>query len=493
VDIVLSKRDQQYIELIEDLNKPRGDGLAAGLKTRLHEGQIDALRPLMNGSVLSLFQPCGRKFGKTEEAAYFLWKQALTVPGSACYYIVPEASHGRKIVWDTGRLQFFLGADSSKYTLEPKNMEMKVTFKNGSFIQVIGSENYGAANGLTPSAVVYDEFKLFHPRWHIDFAPNRVAKGAKLLIIGTLPTAGDRNYEQYLSLLEQAKKDANWNVVIKSTFDNPIMNLPEQKRALEDEIAQLRARGEEDVVQREYYSRIVPGGKRSIFPMFDRSKHVVDHSALLAEISRDIKKLEWYCITDPGSSTVFAGLIVALNPWTKKVYIIDELYETQKSETSTGKIYPRLFNMMQLYYPGSSVSDDWFKVYDEAAAWFAIECLDRFGTAFSPTMKHSVTKNDGISLIKDQLTHSVIVISGKCKSLIKEVEEYAVTDTGNLPKNGDHAIDCWRYFNQAANYSMVEIHEAIKHRDPVEEGRYRQAQYDDTLTFKDDWTDVDFD
>ena len=175
-------RDEQYLlQVTKDLFSPRGDGLKVGLTNRLHDGQIDALRPFYEDNVTTLQLPCGRKFGKTDAAGFVLWHKALFSPGSACYYIAPEGAHGRKIVWDTQRLQKFMGKDTAKYIKTIKNQEMKIELKNGSFIQVMGSENWAAANGLTPSIAVYDEFKAFHPQWHIEFSPNRAAKAAPLL------------------------------------------------------------------------------------------------------------------------------------------------------------------------------------------------------------------------------------------------------------------------------------------------------------------------
>ena len=286
--IVLSIADQKALEIVTDLNKPRGLGVTAGLKTRLHEGQIEVLSPIYKGGKKLLMLPCGRKFAKTETAAYFLWKQALNVPNSACYYVCPEGSHGRELVWNNHRLQQFLGNDTKKYIRTIRNQEMSIILKNGSFIRVIGSENYGVANGLTPHIAVYDEFKLFHHRWHTDFSPNLAIHAAPLMIIGTLPTPGDKNSEQYFEILEMAKKHDSAEVFYKTTWDNPINTLiPEIKEGIERDIEMLRMRNEEDVVQREYYSRIVPGGRRAVFPMFNRERHIKGHGGIMAEISKD--------------------------------------------------------------------------------------------------------------------------------------------------------------------------------------------------------------
>lgn len=205
--ILLSKEDQRALEIITDLNKPRGDGVKVKLKNRLHPDQIEQLKPLYIDGKKDLFLSCGRKWGKTELIGYVLWKHALENPGSACYYVGPEAAHARKIIWDGYRLQRYMGNDTQKYIKSIRNQEMMIRLTNGSFIQVVGSDNYAVANGLTPSIAVYDEFKAFNPRWHVEFAPNRAAKAAPLIIIGTKPRAGNKNMDQYNEILEYMRND----------------------------------------------------------------------------------------------------------------------------------------------------------------------------------------------------------------------------------------------------------------------------------------------
>lgn len=488
--ILLSPTDQYYLQIMEDLNKPRGDGVDVGLTTRLHAKQIECLKSLYVDKKALVFVPCGRKFGKSELAAYVLWRQALTVPNSACYFVVPEASHGRKFMWDNRRLQNFLGKDSNKYIKgNPNNLEMRINFKNGSLIQIIGSENWAAANGLTPHLVVYDEYKVFNSQFHIEMDPNRAAKAAPLVIIGTMPKVGDRNKEQYESLLEYATNNTQRAAVhCYTTFDNPINNIPSIKESIEEQIRILRARGDEDVVQREYYSKIVPGGSRAIFPMLDKHVHQKEAHAVWSEIKNDLGKLEWYAISDPGTTTCFAVLIAAINPYTKKVYILDEIYEKDQQLTSVGTIYPNIQNLMYKYNPRGNVHDDWTKVADEAAAWFMNEVMNQYGVYFIPTSKLQNKKEDGLSLIKDQLIHNLVVISDKCTFLWKEMQEYAKNDRGEIPKRNDHLVDCFRYLNAAANYTLTEVIEGARQQlDPYIARRFRGLEH-----FKDndedDWT-----
>ena len=484
---LLTPDEQLYFQIMEDLNAPFGDGIKVGLEGRLHDDQIDQLKPLYSedNEINSIFISCGRKWGKTELVGYVLWRHALLNPGSACYYVGPEATHARKILWDNGRIQKFLGKATEKYIVHPygiKDQAMKIKLKNGSFIQLVGSDNYQVANGLTPHIAVYDEFKAFNNRWHTEFAPNRAAKAAPLVIIGTKPRSGNKNMDQYNDIMAYAKNNPDeWYVAERTTFDNPINHLPAQKQIINQEIKQLIERGEEDVVQLEYYSKVLHGGKRAIFPMFDSRLHVKNHLDLTNEIKNDLKALEWYLIADPGTVTCFGALLCAINPYSKKVYILDEVYETNQRDTSTRRIYPTIEAKTWDIYPNSKISEDWVKVADEAAAWFMNEVMDQYEVYFSPTDKNNNKKEAGLSLIKDQLIHKMVVISDRCVNLVSEIEKYALDDRGNIPKRHDHLIDCWRYLNAAANYNMHEVLVGVKYRrdqETIREGRGRSLRYD---------------
>jgi hypothetical protein len=466
----LSKKELLTLQILDDLHS----------MWTPHKGQITAGRPIVNRRADITFCQNGRKWGKTEFAAYMLWRHALLNPGSACYYVTPEYSHGREIIWNNQRLQRF---GPAKYVKKISNQEARVVFNNGSFIKIIGSENWAVANGLTPDFVVYDEFKIFHPQWHTEFNPNRIVRKAPLVIIGTPPKPEDRNREQYEELAEEAKSRNDQVWMKQTSYDNPHID-PEW---LDMEREKLFARGEEDVWFREYEGKIVPGGKSAIFPMFNEARHIAPHNAIIREIRKDLKKLEWFLVTDPGTTTCFAALFCAINPYTKKLYILDELYETNQQETSVRRMYPRMDAKMMEFYPLSDIDEDWFKGYDEAAAWFAQEVLGQYGVTFMPTQKHLHKKEEGLSLIKDQMLHDLVVISDRCGKLKWEIEGYAKDIKGNIPKKNDHLIDCFRYLNSFANYSMTDALEIIKQNNDEMRRGFTMKDDLDGLSAQNEW------
>ena len=485
-----NKQAQQYLQIVEDLNKPRGLGVDVGLTTRLHQGQIDALNCLYNDSdVLTLFLACGRKFGKTESVGYILWRHALENPGSACYYIGPQKDHARKLLWDNRRIQNFLEEDSAKYINNIENDTMTIRFKNGSYIQILGSDNYAVANGLTPSIAVYDEFKHFRPIWHTEFSPNRAALGAKLVIIGTKARPENRNFRQYNSLLNFYRNDDRGKLIEKTTFDNPINAMPAQAAAISVEIDQLRQDDQEDVIQLEYYSKVIPGGKRAIFPMLDAEKHRISNAEMEEIIEREREDLEFYCSVDPGTTKAFGVLFMAYNLYSKKVYIMDEIYEERQKYCSTQHIVPRIEDICQKWNPYRDIHDSWTLVFDEASAWFQNEAAVAYDINFMPTQKHNKKKEEGISLIRDQLNFEMVQISDKCENHWIDMEGYSRRDNGEIPKEFDHTIDCYRYANDHCGYDMHAALKAKKYERTIARGRFLHAAFDDYMEDQDDWTE----
>lgn len=478
----MTKADK--IRALKALNRVREEDL----KTPLHKHQEMVLSDFYKNNLDTLFLACGRKYGKTFLALYILYRQALLVPNSACYYVCPELSHGKKLIWDTRRLHNFLG-DDSEYFMggKPNNRDLMIRLKNGSFIQILGSENYEAANGLSPHLIVYDEFKAFHPSFHRTMGPNRGTHGAKLVIIGTLADYQARNYDEYYAYKKFCEKDKNSKHYEATTWDNPLNFRPHIKRAIEADIAVLRAKGEEEVVQREYYSKIIAGGSRAIFPMFTEKRFVTPHNEIMGKIENDINHLEWHQILDPGTTTCYAGMFMAVHPKTKKVYIVDEIYETDQKSTSTTRIFPKVLEVATAIRGNTDMQDDWYLTCDEAAQWAMNEILDHYDINYMPTNKNLNKKENGISLIKDIMLHDLLVISDSCVNLIDELYKYTKDDKGNIPKKDDHLIDCFRYGLAASNYNLLEALEAKKvvtDYDEMVEGRFRSPGYD--LYYDDD-------
>lgn len=455
-----------YAKVIGDLNArwtPHPD------QQRILYALFALLEPLV-------FNESGRKFGKTEIIAYFLWRRALTVPGGH-YYFAPEQKQAKEIFWATGRLQEF--GPQEYLDGQPNNTEMRMRFTNGSFIKVDGSDNFNAYRGVEPHTAVYDEFRDFRPEFHKAMGPNLGVYKAPLLICSTPPEQMElEHYDAMKVGLTPGKNYFNF-----PSWANPHMD----KEWLEKEKTKLYARGEGDVWEREYGAKRVRGGSNAIFPMFDAptkekplTKHVRPHQEVMDAVLRDKKKLHWQVICDPGNSTVFCVLFRAINPYTRKVYRLAEIYETSQAETSTSKIVPRIQKMREELCPAyEAYGIEWEQYYDEAATWFAVEAENSFDETFTPTTKAMANIDEGLSLLKDQMLHGLTVISDRCKDLIKEYANFLRDPATGKPRKdcADHAIDCDRYGNDLAGIDLRPEQEPPE-QDPDDLPRFRTPEQD---------------
>ena len=392
----------------------------------------------------------------TETALYVLHRQALLVPNSACYYICPTRKDGKDIIWDVRRLQDFLGPDADYFVERIDNRDLTVFYKNGSFIQIRGAERYENANGISPDILVYDEFKAFHKEFHRTMSMNKAAKGAKLLIIGTKADYMANNKTEYWSKYNSAKKSKNQLLIEAETFDNPMNHRPHIKHIIMEDIEDLRNQGREEVVQREYYNKIIPGGSNAIFPEFSPKAHVAKHAEVMSQVNAQFNEGQFYQIIDPATSSVFGGLFVFHNPYTGKVFVMDELYEEDLRNVGITKVFPKIRQIAAELTGSDDFQGLWYPVYDEAALWAANEIMDNYKVAYVSTSKATMSQEGGISIIKYLLAKNMIVISDRCANLIEEILGYKRDGNGQIKKGlcADHNIDSLRYFIQAANYTV---------------------------------------
>ena len=267
-----------------------------------HEGQILAGKALFNDDIRNIFIQCGRKWGKTEFAIYVLWRWAQLNPGRGCYYIAPQLKQAREIVWADPRIKTF---GPRSWLLDGSdginNTEMRLKFKNGSFIKIDGSDNYDSHRGTRPGILVYEEYKDHRPEFRKAMRPNLGVYNAPEIFIGTPPEdvdLNDKDNEYVLTALEHMNKP---NAIYKKapTWENP--HIPGWW--LKEEKQRLVLRGEEHEWTREYCGEFCKGGASKIFPMIKRDM-IRKHGDIMGELQKDLKKLEWYIIAEDRKSVV---------------------------------------------------------------------------------------------------------------------------------------------------------------------------------------------
>jgi len=452
-----------------------------------HSGQIPVGRALFYENKRRVFVRCGRKWGKTEFSLYTLYRWALTRPNGQFYYIAPFYNQAAELIWKPNRIQNFLfnpelGIDLREtYIADIHETDRRVLFKNGSFIKLVGADNYEAGRGFNPDGAVGDEYKDCDYRFFQGFNDNLITKKAPIMLVGTPPDNFDNHF---VRTEEEFKIDPRGAYFKMPTYMNPFIDPSE----LEMEKAAAQAKGEMPKFMREIMAEIVPGGAFAIFPMFrspmvdaagkftGETKHVKKAETVDAMVMDYRKDWKFYCAFDPGSSICFGVLFMAVHKYSKQVVILDEIYEKNRNETTEKKIWPRAVKIMERYSPVST----WFKVYDYAASWFQVAVNNEFGVALMPCTKDVNKKDVALSVIKDFMLEdtaedtALFMVSSRCEKFIWEVANYATDEEGRIPKMNDHLIDALRY-----NFNSAGLHTVPKER-------HKRPQ--DIR----EWTDIDF-
>lgn len=93
------------------------------------------------------------------------------------YYILPTYAQGKKVIWDsiTNHGQKFLDFIPKELVSGMNSQEMKIRLRNGSLIQIVGSDNVDSLVGTNPQGVVFSEYALQDPRAYQFLRPILVA------------------------------------------------------------------------------------------------------------------------------------------------------------------------------------------------------------------------------------------------------------------------------------------------------------------------------
>ncbi len=376
---------------------------------------------------------------------YITHRVAILKDRSQSYIIGPTRKQQAEILWAPNRLQTFGPPVDQK----PMESQLRLNFPGSeSFIKIDGSDNYEAYRGTEFDMMVLDEYKDIDRRFYNACYPNLLSKDGVLVVIGTPPDTDGH----YIELRDEAKADPDWAFFHATSWDNT--KLPGGREWLTKEKRKYYARGDGAIWEREYEARFIPGGANAVFPVFSKKQHVRDYDILEAEVARDKRKLQWYTVSDPATSTVFGVLFIAYNPYTSQIYVLDEIYEKDRTKTSSRQIWERVVEKKNFLNPHIK-PDDWMDVFDEAAAWFQNEVAAHFNHGLIPTRKFTADKETQISLIKDAMCREgTFFVASECKFCRWELSNYVTLDNGSYPKKNDHLIDCLRYFFDISGYTF---------------------------------------
>lgn len=199
-----------------------------------------------------------RRAGKEKTCWNLLIDKAILKIG-VYYYLFPYVNQGRKILWDGIDKQGMRFIDHIPRELiagQPNSTEMKIRLKNGSLIQIVGTDNTDSIVGTNPIGCVFSEYSLQNPiAWQL-IRPI-LAENGGWAIFNFTPRGKNHAYELY----EMAEKNKDWFCEVLTVDDTGAIKA-------EDIQAERDAGMSEDFIQQEFYCSFTLGVEGSYYARY---------------------------------------------------------------------------------------------------------------------------------------------------------------------------------------------------------------------------------
>jgi len=195
-----------------------------------------------------------RRAGKDKTDLNFMVKRAMQRKGYYPYFF-PTTAMGRKILWDGMDKSGFKFLDHIPRDLiegKPNQTEMKLRLKNGSIIQIMGTDNIDNV-GVNPVGCNFSEFSLQNKKaW--DLIRPILAENGGWAVFNFTPRGKNHAYD----LLKMAQANDKWFAEVLTVDDTKAIS----KAAIQEE----RDSGmSEDMVQQEFYCSFELGQEGSYY------------------------------------------------------------------------------------------------------------------------------------------------------------------------------------------------------------------------------------
>jgi phage terminase large subunit len=394
-----------------------------------------------------------RRAGKDLTAFNLCIRECVRKP-CVIYYIFPTYSQAKKVIWDsvTNSGDRILDYVPDALVDSMNSQEMKIRFKNGSLLQLVGSDNYDSLMGTNPQGVVFSEYALQDPRAYQYIRPILTANFGWAVFIST-PRGKNHLWELY----QIALTNPAW-FTLKLTIDDT-------KHIPLSEIDKERSEGimSEDLIQQEYYTSFTMGVEGAYYSRY------IDKMKIEGRIGR----VPWdsghkvHTAWDLGVSDSTA--IILFQVIGQGINIID-CYENNKE----GLEHYIKWLESKPYQYGKHIAPHDIEVKEFGTGMTRLEKARQLGIKFTVAPKLYIS--DGIEAVRTVLSR-IWIDDAYCVKLIKALENYRQEFDVKAKVYKNNPLHDWTsHFCDSLRYLCTTLHKVREGLSPEKlEDLYRQA------------------
>lgn len=362
--------------------------------------QLPILDAIENKGYKRVLAILPRRAGKDVTAFNLCIRQCLR---KICvvYYIFPTYSQAKKVIWDSvtndgDRILDYIPDE----LIESKNsQEMKIRFKNGSLLQLVGSDNYDSLMGTNPQGVVFSEYALQDPRAYQYIRPILVANDGWALFIST-PRGKNHLWELY----NIATNSDDWFAYKLSVSETGHIDLESIERERADGLMS------EDLIQQEYFCSFELGVEGAYYAKY------LDKMRMRSQIGQVPWEAGFPVHTAWDIGVRDHTTVVFFQTIGMTVRIID-CYSNSKQGLEH---YVNVLKEKPYTY-GKHIAPHDIKVKEFGTGITRLEKARQLGIIFTVAANVGIT--DGIEAVRTMLS-KVWIDEFSCKELIKALENY---------------------------------------------------------------------
>ncbi len=376
------------------------------------------------------------------------------------FYIFPTYAQAKKVIWDsiTNDGKSFHDFIPKELIKSKNSQEMKITFTNGSILQLIGSDNIDSIVGTNPYACIFSEYAIQDPRAYQFIRPILAANDGWALFIST-----PRGKNSFWELYQVALNSPDW-FAYKLTLDDT-RHIPYK------EIERERADGlmSEDLIQQEYYCSFSLGVEGAYYTKYlDKMRLNNQIGCVPYEVGFKVHTA-WDIGVRDSTSIIFFQTIG------QTVRFID-CYENSKEGLEH---YVKVLAQKDYIY-GKHIAPHDINVKEFGSGMTRIEKAKQLGIKF--TVAPNLSIMDGIESVRSAFS-KIWIDETKCEKLLKAINNYRQEYDSKKKTYKERPLHDWTsHMADALRYLCITLPKTRDgHSTPEElDSRYREAMFGDS-------------